>query len=315
MANKTLILFAVSIWLWSASPAHAAGQVFTLSNRLAGQILLQTEQRGEAWYVHPDTLLRYYLPDGTAAYDMMRYFGLGISEDDYAKVEKRDKNLLNTLKGKIILRVHKNGEAYYIKPQDLSVHYLQNGEKAYELMREHSLGITDDDLEDILIGRLTRRTETLLPGTCETVNTQLSQNNYWKGFNIWTETKNFLEAEKYYAESLRLDPDYAPALSSYGFIRAAFYDEYETGEKFLNRAMQIDPEWAYAPFNLGIMYDLEQLYFGLSNPPAKNEEWLKKRQAYAVKWLEFTVNRFPEHPDIYHFKKQLSEMEDYYREQ
>lgn len=311
MANKRLIFFTVLIWLCSVSPTHAVGRVYSLSHRLAGHILLQTEQRGEAWYVHPQTLLRYYLPDGASAYDMMRYFGLGISEVDYAKVEQGDQFLLNKLRGKIILRVQKNGEAYYIKPQDLSVHYLQNGQKAYELMRGHSLGITDHDLDDILIGRLTQRTETLLSDMNETTDKQLSEDNYWKGFNVWIETKNFKEAEKYYAQSLRLNPDYAPALSSYGFIRAAFYDEYETGEKFLNRALQIDPEWAYTYLNLGLMYDLEQLYYNLDKPQDKSSEWLDNRHKYAIKWLELTVDRFPDHPDIYYFKEQLQMMKKF----
>lgn len=314
MANKSLIFFIVSIWLWSAAPANATGRVYNLSSRLAGHILLQTEQRGQAWYVNPQTLLRYYLPDGAAAYDMMRYFGLGISENDYTKVKNGDKNLLNKIKGQIILRVQKNGEAYYVKPQDLSVHYLQNGEKAYELMRGHSLGITDHDLEDILIGRLTRRTETILPDANKTADKQSSEDNYWQGFNIWTETKNFTEAEKYYAQALRLNPDYAPALSSYGFIRAAFYDEYETGEKFLNRAIQIDPEWAYSYLNLGLMHDLEQLYYNLDKPLDKTPEWLESRRAYSIKWLEFTVNRFSDHPDIYHFREQLAEMKSFYQD-
>lgn len=311
MANKLLVFCAVSIWMWSILPAHAAGRVYTLSNRLSGQILLQTEQRGEAWYVHPDTLLRYYLPDGTAAYDMMRYFGLGISEADYAKVEQDNKILLNKLKGKIILRVQKNGEAYYIKPQDLSVHYLQNGQKAYELMREHSLGITNADLNDILIGRLTRQTETLLPGAQNTTDLQTAESNYQKGLGIWTSTKDFVEAEKYYVEALKLNSNHAPALSSYGFIRAAFYDEYELGEKFLNRALQIDPHWAYAPFNLGLLYDLEQLYYSLERPENKSSDWLKNRHEYATKWLEFTVDRFPDHPDIQHFKEQLQVTKDF----
>ncbi len=305
MANKLLVFFAVSIWLWSAVPAQASERVYDLSNRLAGHILLQTEQLGEAWYVHPETLLRYYLPDGAAAYDMMRFFGLGISEADYAKVEQGNKLLLNKLKGKIILRVQKNGEAYYIKPQDLSVHYLQDGQKAYALMRGHSLGITDADLDDILIGRLTRQAETLLPGAQDSIDLQTAENNYQKGLSIWTSTKDFVEAEKYYVAALKFNPNHAPALSSYGFIRAAFYDEYETGEKFLNRALQLDPEWAYAPFNLGIMYDLEQLYYNLDQPGIKSSEWFKKRHENAIKWLEFTVDRFPDHPDRQHFKEQL----------
>jgi hypothetical protein len=48
-----------------------------LIDRLAGRILIQTEKHGEAWYLHPVDRKRYYMPDGDAAYAIMRQFGLG----------------------------------------------------------------------------------------------------------------------------------------------------------------------------------------------------------------------------------------------
>ncbi len=57
-----------------------------LTNRLRGYILLQTQERGEAWYVRPSDSKRYYLKDGSVAYDMLRAFGLGITNADLAKI-------------------------------------------------------------------------------------------------------------------------------------------------------------------------------------------------------------------------------------
>ncbi|MDZ4229974.1 MAG: Ig-like domain-containing protein [Candidatus Veblenbacteria bacterium] len=54
----------------------------SLINRLKGRILLQVERRGQAWYVHPDTGRRYYLKDGDTAYQVMRFFSLGITNRD-----------------------------------------------------------------------------------------------------------------------------------------------------------------------------------------------------------------------------------------
>src|SRR3989344_2101261 len=50
-----------------------------LIERMKGKILLQVESRGEAWYIHPKDGKRYYMKDGNAAYQIMRFLSLGIS--------------------------------------------------------------------------------------------------------------------------------------------------------------------------------------------------------------------------------------------
>ncbi|OGY90649.1 MAG: hypothetical protein A2677_00025 [Candidatus Komeilibacteria bacterium RIFCSPHIGHO2_01_FULL_52_14] len=57
-----------------------------LVNRLLGQILLQVEKQGQAWYLDPISRLRYYLKDGVTAYQALQAFGLGISGKDLAKI-------------------------------------------------------------------------------------------------------------------------------------------------------------------------------------------------------------------------------------
>jgi uncharacterized protein YkwD/SH3-like domain-containing protein len=120
-----------------------------LTARLKGHILLQVESHGEAWYVHPDDSKRYYMKDGKTAYEMMRSFGLGITNADLAKLKAGNKDLVTRLKGKIVLQVESHGEAYYIHPTKGTTHYLKNGDEAYRVMRELSLGITNKDLEAI----------------------------------------------------------------------------------------------------------------------------------------------------------------------
>jgi hypothetical protein len=58
----------------------------TLATRLSGEILLQVEQHGEAWYVYPKTCRRIYLKDGDAAYSIMRFLGLGITNTDLDRI-------------------------------------------------------------------------------------------------------------------------------------------------------------------------------------------------------------------------------------
>ena len=131
--------------------AHAT----TLAQRLAGRILLQVENHGEAWYVNPVDGNRYYMKDGATAYEMLRTFGLGISNKDFATLETGNASMTARLKGRILLKVENHGEAYYINPVDGKLSYLKDGAAAYQIMRSLSLGITNANLAMIPSGQLT----------------------------------------------------------------------------------------------------------------------------------------------------------------
>lgn len=60
----------------------------SLVNRLLGRIVLQVESRGEAWYIDPSDGKRYYLRDGEAAYQIMRFRSLGITNSDLSKITR-----------------------------------------------------------------------------------------------------------------------------------------------------------------------------------------------------------------------------------
>ena len=118
----------------------------TIAERLNGKILLQIEENGEAWYVNPADNNRYFLGRPADAFQIMRELGLGINESNYSKFNGyAPKNL----SGKILLRVEANGEAYYINPTDLKMHYLGRPADAFQVMRELGLGITNSNLESI----------------------------------------------------------------------------------------------------------------------------------------------------------------------
>lgn len=142
-------LNAEEMALKEAKKAELEKAKLSLHERVKGRILLQVEGNGEAWYVHPEDGKRYYMKDGETAYEMMRSFGLGISNADFEKLKAGNKDLKGRLKGKIILKVESLGEAYYIHPEDGSLHYLKDGKEAYRVMRELSLGITNKDLSQI----------------------------------------------------------------------------------------------------------------------------------------------------------------------
>lgn len=136
----SLFLFA------SASPAHAAT---TLMQRVAGHILLQVEQRGEAWYVDPVSKKRFSLGNADQAYALMRTQGLGIR---HAELTRYLAGTFPTrLAGRIVLDVESRGEAYYVSPQTRTATYLATAADAYTLMRQVGLGITNASLSHIPI--------------------------------------------------------------------------------------------------------------------------------------------------------------------
>jgi hypothetical protein len=61
-------------------------------------------------------------------------------------------SMYNNLKGKIMLKVEANGEAYYIHPSTQKMYYLGRPDDAFKVMREQGVGITNENLYKIPIG-------------------------------------------------------------------------------------------------------------------------------------------------------------------
>lgn len=121
-----------------------------LAASLDGRILLQVQDKGQAWYVNPLDSQRYYLGRPEDAFRIMRDLGLGVSNQDL-------QNFLNNnaparLAGRILLQVQDKGQAYYINPLSLRLHYLGKPADAFAVIRALGLGITNSDLQKITIG-------------------------------------------------------------------------------------------------------------------------------------------------------------------
>jgi len=148
---KKIILFIEITFLFLPTFCFAERD---LSQELSGQILLQVESYGRAWYVYPEDNRRYYLKDGETAYSIMRDLGLGITNVDLAKIPEQkgdysDLKIINRVKGKILLQVEEHGEAWYVNPSDGLRYYMKDGEAAYDIMRDLSLGISSSNLAKI----------------------------------------------------------------------------------------------------------------------------------------------------------------------
>lgn len=76
----------VSLALLLVYAGHSAFADDTIVSRVKGKIVLQVEDHGEAWYVNPVNLKKYYLGRPSDAFDLMKKLGLGITNQDLAKI-------------------------------------------------------------------------------------------------------------------------------------------------------------------------------------------------------------------------------------
>lgn len=119
----------------------------TLATRLSGRILLQVEKNGEAWYVYPKDKKKYYLGRPSDAFSVMRRLGLGATHQYISSRTIFPDSVL----GKILLDVEKNGEAYYIYPINKKKYYLGRPQDAFNIMRNLGLGIANANLRKIAV--------------------------------------------------------------------------------------------------------------------------------------------------------------------
>lgn len=121
-----------------------------LTECLKGRILLQVEEHGEAWYVHPDLGQKYYLATPSKAFKVMQELGLGATHEFIASYTVYP----DYVWGRILIDVDDAGKAYYIDPINKQASYLGSPAKAYSVMRELGLGISNENIRKIEIGEL-----------------------------------------------------------------------------------------------------------------------------------------------------------------
>jgi ribosomal protein L30/L7E len=141
--------YGVTTILASAGSATTIAAGGSLANRLKGRILLQTQAKGQAWYVNPVNGKRYYLGRPTDAFNVMRSLGLGISNADFNKLAAQPNS---ALLGRILIKTQDSGRAYYYNPVNRQLYYLGRPTDAFNVMRSLGLGITNSDLNQIAIG-------------------------------------------------------------------------------------------------------------------------------------------------------------------
>ncbi|MBU0722343.1 hypothetical protein KKA93_02720 [Patescibacteria group bacterium] len=145
--KKLLITILISFLFF---PIISFAETKNLAQKLFGRILLQVQSKGEAWYVNPADQKRYYLGRPSDAFNIMKKIGLGVKH----KIITNYKIYPASFLGKILIDVENNGKAYYINPTDKKAYYLGRPDDAFVIMKKLSLGITNENLNQISIGQL-----------------------------------------------------------------------------------------------------------------------------------------------------------------
>ncbi|KKR22013.1 MAG: hypothetical protein UT48_C0001G0026 [Parcubacteria group bacterium GW2011_GWE2_39_37] len=112
-----------------------------------GKILLQVQDKGQAWYVNPLTNRRVFLgPTPAEAFNEIASLALGVSNatfDSYAG--KAPSNL----SGRFLLKVEDSGRLFYVNPADLSLVEVIGPTGALNLIQTVGVGITNTNLNRI----------------------------------------------------------------------------------------------------------------------------------------------------------------------
>jgi ribosomal protein L30/L7E len=133
--------------IYTGASLAAVNSAKAMIARLSGRILLQVQKNGEAWYIYPKDLKRYYLGRPADAFAIMRKLGLGATHKYVTAY--LNKTFPKAVAGKILLDVEDLGKAYYIYPMDRKAYYLGRPADAFAIMRKLGLGATNDTVDQI----------------------------------------------------------------------------------------------------------------------------------------------------------------------
>jgi len=149
---------------WRAKPATRAEKYIAkekalvtgvdekLSERLSGYILLQVENKGEAWYVRPNDQKKYYLGGSEDMITALREFGRKIAYTDISSYQKN--GFPESLAGQILVDVENFNDVYYIYPKNLRAYYIATDKEAKQTVKDLGMGVKNEDIRKIEVGEI-----------------------------------------------------------------------------------------------------------------------------------------------------------------
>jgi hypothetical protein len=134
-----LAIAICAVFVFGGTQVNAA----TPATKLKGQVLIQTESKGEVWYVNPIDSKLYFLNSTDALNKFIQKFALKKRSGVIAKTKTFPPNLL----GKFL--VDENNLAYYISPKDKMAYSLGTLEELFANFKNFGKLVSNKTLEAI----------------------------------------------------------------------------------------------------------------------------------------------------------------------
>jgi hypothetical protein len=116
---------------------------------LKGKILLQVELNGEAWYVDPLDLKRYYLGKPREMMILIKKKSKALSSEELFDYRHFEKVFPKELAGRFVKNQDSNEEYYYVLPEKLTSIKIGSPNEAFRLLKDQGLGISNKEIRQI----------------------------------------------------------------------------------------------------------------------------------------------------------------------
>jgi hypothetical protein len=125
-----------------------------LASRLKGSILIQVESRGEAWYVNPTDLKRYYLGRPLDALKLVSSFGVALDNEELFNYLYFDKVFPDSFAGKFVYDVNDKSATYYVHPESKIGYRINQSDTGLNVIAGQGMGISNENLRHIDVGEI-----------------------------------------------------------------------------------------------------------------------------------------------------------------
>ena len=119
-----------------------------LVKSLSGKILIQSESKGEFWYVNPKDGKRYALTSSNAALKTLKTLGTSMSAANIKKI-KSDATFRKKYIGQVLFQTGSKGDIYYIS-FDGRYNYLKDGASTLAAMKKLGVNVSNANLNNIV---------------------------------------------------------------------------------------------------------------------------------------------------------------------
>jgi len=146
----TIALVILLFWAISRTPNASPAPTPTFKEKLAGQILIQVENNGRAWYIEPQTYQRYPINSPQDGWELFQKLSTTTDRLKWQEIKNWPPDKLT---GTIVKIKEEPNIIYYFSPITKSWHKLLNSTDIFNLIKLTGRGILNKDLQKIPLAK------------------------------------------------------------------------------------------------------------------------------------------------------------------